>query len=154
MDKHAPVKVVKERPNEMEWITEELKKKIEARNSLKSQLEKNGGNSNQWKGWKQFRNKVNKEIKHAKREHMKVKISRRLENSKSMWDGVKNFLGWRSEGAPDILVNKKGEVLQSPDKISEEIQDAFQSKLNEVQQCLGDPAGNYLKTLCNMTRTL
>ena len=43
-------------------------------------------------------------------------------------------------------------MIREPKKLSEEVQDLFQSKLNTVEHSLGEPMGNYLFTLRNMTR--
>ena len=114
VDKHAPVKIFKTDSKRVNWMTNDLLERIERRNTLRSKLDKEGGSSEQWRRWKTLRNKVNKDIKTAKRDHMKSKLENNMESSKTLWDGVKEYLGWKSSGAPELLVKETGEVVQSP----------------------------------------
>ena len=102
--------------------------------------------------WKSLRNKIIKELKNAKREYLKTRVQHKLENSKTLWNGVKDFLGWNTGGSPELIVKDTGEVLQSPENISDAIKDAFELKLKNVEESLGPPAVNYLNVLRNMTR--
>ena len=116
MDKHAPVKVFKVDPQKVNWLSDDLKEKIAARNEMRRKLDKYGGDNGQWRKWKSLRNKVNKEIKNAKMEFMKKRIQHKMENSKTLWEGVKSFLGWKGGGSPDIVVDN-GVKVSMPEKI-------------------------------------
>ena len=94
---------------------------------------------------------MNKEIKNAKMEFMKKRIQHKMENSKTLWEGVKSFLGWKGGGSPDIVVDN-GVKVSMPGKIANVIQGTFKTKLESVEKSLGRPSGNYLKTVRNLTR--
>ena len=151
-DKHAPVKIFKISKNKVNWITKELLEQIETRNNLKRNLMQRGGSSEDWNRWKQLRNKINRDLKKAKKEYMKKRLTHRIDNSKSLWQGIKSYLGWSSGGSPDLLVTKKGEQIQEPKQIATEVQNSFQDKLKKVEESLGNPTGNYLRVVHNMTR--
>ena len=48
-----------------------------------------------------------------------------MDNSKTLWDGVKNYLGWNKSGAPEIIIDDKGAAMQDPGKIAQAIQMGF-----------------------------
>ena len=131
-------------PSKVNWITTDLIEKINARNLMKKKLDKDGGNSHQWKRWTKYRNQLNKEIKNAKKKSLKDKINKQVHDSKCLWDGVKEHLGWKSSLAPEMLVKESGETVQCPTEMSEEIQQAFQCKLKSVERELRAPTGNFL----------
>ena len=54
MDKHAPVKSFKVEPGRINWLTDDLKAKIKARNDMRTALrtqDKYGGNDSKWRQW-------------------------------------------------------------------------------------------------------
>ena len=136
-DQFAPVKIFKVKQNKINWLTEDLRGKIEARNRMRRRLEDRGGSEADWRTWKTLRNKVNKELKQAKKNYLKMNLQRKMSNSKCLWDGVKSFLGWSTGGSPEMVVNGKGETLLNPRDVAEEIQLSFQGKLREVEESLG-----------------
>ena len=84
-------------------------------------------------------------VKNAKKEFMKKNIQHKMNSSKDLWKGVKEHLGWKNSGAPQVL-EKDGEQITDAKLMANAIQDAFQSKLNEIETNLGPQFGNYLKT--------
>ena len=78
------------------WMTDALKKRIQARNDMKKKLDCYGGDNRKWREWKTFRNKVNKELKQAKEMFLVRRLQQQMENSKTLWDGVKSHLGWKA----------------------------------------------------------
>ena len=151
LEKHAPMKVVKEDETKALWLTTELKSRIKARNILRDKLDKRGGTNEDWSGWKRFRNKLNKDLKNARLDYLKKGLSNNMENSKTMWDGVKRYLHWDRKGGPDTLVDK-GEVLRKPEERAEAISNALSDKLKLVKDKLGQFSGNYLKHLRALTK--
>ena len=80
IDRHAPVKVFRNNLSKTNWLTEELKDQIKARNDLRRKLELYGGDSQKWNEWKRIRNKLNKDLKAAKNNYLKKKISHKMDN--------------------------------------------------------------------------
>ena len=74
-------------------MTEELLLKIDSRNLLKKKLDRDGGSDKQWKEWKVLRNKVNRELKAAKREYLNKNLQNQMKESSNPWKCVKNHLG-------------------------------------------------------------
>ena len=109
------------------------------------------GTQREWKKWKTERNKLNKDIKKAKKSYLMRSIKDKMENSGTMWRGVKDFLGWENGGAPDIL-EVQGVLVKAPQEIANEMEETYSKKLEEVEREVGHPSGNFLRTLRNMTR--
>ena len=65
-DKHAPVKTKRTRPTKSPWITTNLKKRMNFRNRLKKKAVKTKDASS-WNRFRKVKNKVNQEIKAAKK---------------------------------------------------------------------------------------
>ena len=97
VDKHALVKTFKINPNKIEWISKELKEEIGKINAIRKKLDTKGGSSDEWKSWRQLRNKVNEKLKTAKKEYLKTRWNQQMQNSKTHWEGVKEYLGWSSD---------------------------------------------------------
>ena len=150
MDKVAPIKVIEDNPMRICWMTEDLRQRRIYRDLKKNQLER-GASSAEWKEWKRKRNRLNKDMKKAKELYLVRKIGDKLENSGTMWRGVKDFLGWKDGGAPEML-SANGILVKDPPLIAKEMDDAFANKLHEVEKEVGEPDGNYLETIRNMTR--
>ena len=59
-----------------------------------------------------------------------------LDNSKDLFAAVKDMLGWRSGGAPDMLVSN-GTLTCDPKKMANTFQQAHTKKLAEVEEKIG-----------------
>ena len=84
---------------------------------------------------KKKRRRVGAEIKNAKRKYTKKGLKDKEKCSKTMWQGVKDHLGWESTGAPtrlEILETEKDKkvtrVLVNPEDVAEAITRAFEEK--------------------------
>ena len=80
-DKYAPVKTFRVNRNKVNWMTDELRHRIDKRNNMKRKLETEGGSSAQWQYWKKFKNKVNRDIKHAKRQYLTNHLENKIKTS-------------------------------------------------------------------------
>ena len=154
MEKVAPIKIINNDPDYMgEWMDEELKKRKEERNKTKLKLITRGrkATAKEWSDWKKLRNKVNADIEKAKKVALRKKADNDLEHSGNMHNAVKDLLGWRNGGAPEMLI-KEGKLTRNPEIMAEILKDTYKDKLREVEKKVGDPEGDYLRTLRNMMR--
>ena len=94
---------------------------------------------------------MNKDLKNAKRDFFKAGLQHSLENAKTLWNDVKNHLGWKSGGEPETL-KIEGKKELDPERLAEKMKDTFSKKLKKVEEELGEPAGNHLQVIRNMTR--
>ena len=79
-------------------MTEELRNKIRDRNNERAKGRK--ATEMELKNWRHQRRTVNKKVGHAKGGTLKIKAGRDIEHSGGMYNGVKEYMGWRSGGGP------------------------------------------------------
>ena len=150
----APIRVIKDDPEYMgDWFTDDLKKRRKERDDEKIRMIVRGKQTTEEekKEWRKKRNKLGMEIKKAKKAAMKKRAENNLQNCGSMMNAVKDMLGWRSGGAPEMLISE-GLLVREPGKMAEILQTTYKNKLEEVEGKVGEPTGNYLRILRNMTR--
>ena len=69
---------------------------------------------------------------HAKGEALKIETGRDIEHSGGMYNGVKEYMGWRSGGRPEMLV-ENGKVLRRPEEMTECLSRTYEKKLKKVE---------------------
>ena len=67
---------------------------------------------------------------------MKIKAGRDIEHSGGMYNGVKEYMGWRSRGGPELLV-ENGDVLRKPEEMTECLSRTYERKLKKVENRIG-----------------
>jgi hypothetical protein len=128
-----------------DWLTEDLKQRKRDRNLEQIRLRRKGkkAEEREKKAWRTARNKLSRDMRKAKFVAMKKRAENNLENTKDLFSAVKDMLGWRTGGAPDMLVSD-GTITRNPQKMANVLQTAYADKLKEVEEKLGPPRGNYL----------
>ena len=151
MEKVAPMKTVVVKKAKNKWLSEETKERIAIVKKLQAKYMESGSAMDK-EAWKQKRRRVGAEIKNAKRKYTKKGLMDKDKCSKTMWQGVKDHLGWESTGAPTRLEIVEAEkdkkvtrVLVNPGDIAEAITKAFEEKGEKVKKAIGEPEGNYMK---------
>ena len=141
--------VVKKAKNK--WLSQETKERITIVKKLQAKYLESGSALDK-EAWKQERRCVGAEIKKAKRKYSKKGLQDKEKCSKTMWQGVKDHLGWESTGAPTRLESVETEkdkktmrVLVDPEDVAEAITKAFEDKGEKVKKAIGEPEGNYMK---------
>ena len=91
-DKHAPLQHKKIRASQVPWITSFIKELINTRDKLKrkaiiTNLE------NDWLNYTRTRNRVNIELRNAKKDYYSTKIADDKSNPKQAWKTIKQFIG-------------------------------------------------------------
>jgi hypothetical protein len=100
----APIKTIQVRSKYCPWLSSETKHLQQERNNLqKKAFESN--NPEDWRRYKEVRNKVNNRLKHEKINWRKDKLVN-LEDHSQMWKNIKSWLGWSSGGPPKKLVSE------------------------------------------------
>ena len=92
LDKHAPLQHKTIRTKRIPWITSAIKELINARDKLKrnaiiTNLETD------WLSYKTTRNRVNIELRNAKKDYSSTKIAGEKCNPKEAWKTINNLLG-------------------------------------------------------------
>ena len=86
-------------------------------------------------------------MRQAKKNYTRQGLEDKKKCSKTLWQGVKDHIGWESTGAPTMLEVNEGTgngTIQEPKEIVEEIKKAFKEKGRVVKKAIGEPKGNYL----------
>ena len=124
LDKHAPLQNKKIRTRRVPWITSSIKELINTRDKLKrkaiiTNLE------NDWLSYQRTRNKVNIELRNAKKDYYSTKIAGDKSNPKEAWKTINSLLGRQNK--PTIVNELKlGEnSLTNPKDIAEGFNDYF-----------------------------
>ena len=124
LDKHAPLQHKKIRARQVPWITSSIKELISTRDKLKrkaiiTNLE------NDWLNYTRTRNRVNIELRNAKKDYYSTKIADDKSNPKQAWKTINSLLGRQNK--PTIINELKlGEnSLRNPGNIAEGFSDYF-----------------------------
>ena len=124
LDKHAPLQCKKIRSKKVPWITSDIKKLINTRDKLKrkailTNLE------NDWFDYKTSRNKVNIELRNAKKDYYSSKIADQKFNPKKAWKSINNLLGRQNKPTVVNEINLDGKSFTTPKDIAEGFNDYF-----------------------------
>ena len=84
IDKHAPIRIKRVGKKNSLWVTDELRRLLFERDSLKKRAAKSGGAS-LWHQYKQFRNRANNEMKRAKRLYFTNNVELHKHDMKKTW---------------------------------------------------------------------
>ena len=113
-DKHAPVTQKKVRGLHCPWRTPEILKLIKSRDYHLTKAKKSG-NDNDWKLYREYRNKVNSCIRKSKAAYNKHLIEENTKNPKQFWNLVKKLYPSKdtaSVGVSALEVNGKLETTK------------------------------------------
>ena len=105
---HVKNRTVKIRVNSKPWMNGKLRKEMNKRYKLLKAACKTTKGSNEWKDYKQQRNKCTKLIRQAEVEHWKNKFEE-CNNTKSFWKTVNEFQCKRYINKIGSLKNSKNE---------------------------------------------
>jgi hypothetical protein len=106
IDSIAPVKEVKIRTNTEPWMSSEILEMIAVREDLHYKHRKNTTDQALYKHFCMQRNKVQRTIKHAKKDFLSLKIAENRNNTKKLWSQLKE-LGYsnKSKEKSNIVLN-------------------------------------------------
>jgi hypothetical protein len=116
--------IKKLRSRKISWITSDIKKLIYTRDKLKrkailTNLE------NDWLNYKTSRNKVNIELRNAKKDYYSSKIAGQKFDPKRAWKSVNNILSRQNKPTVVNELNLDQNNLTSPEDIAEGFNDYF-----------------------------
>ena len=105
LDKHAPLQHKKIRSNKVPWMTSDIKKLMNTRDNFKRKAILTN-NENDWLIFKTTRNKVNIELRNAKKDYYFSKIADQKFNPKKAWKSINSLLGRQNK---PTVINQLGE---------------------------------------------
>lgn len=126
-ERHAPMRTRRVRNKKSPWLSSELRDLINARDRLKRQAIITKDISI-WDKYKQERNRVNNEIKKAKRSYYKSQIEKCIGNPKEIWKIINQITYRKTTSNCSISELKSGdESFTKPADISEVLNNHFAS---------------------------
>ena len=124
LDKHAPLQCKKIRSKKVPWITIDIKKLINTRDKLKRKAISTNL-ENDWFDYKTSRNKVNIELRNAKKDYYSTKIAGQKFNPKKAWKSINNLLGRQNKPTVVNEINLGRKNFTTPKDIAEGFNDYF-----------------------------
>ena len=124
LDKHAPLQQKKIRSKKVPWITSDIKKLMNTRDKFKRKAILTN-HENDWLNFKTARNKVNIELRSAKKDFYSSKIAGQKINPKKAWKSINNLLGRQNKPTVVNELNVGEENLTSPEDIAEGFNEYF-----------------------------
>ena len=141
LDKHAPLQHKKIRSNKVPWMTSDIKKLMNTRENFKRKAILTN-NENDWLIFKTTRNKVNIELRNAKKDYYSSKIADQKFNPKKAWKSINSVLGRQNK--PTVI----NELLVGENNFTnhEDIAEGFNEYLSNIGPNL---ASNIDSSNCN-----
>ena len=124
LDKHAPLQQKKIRSKKVPWITSDIKKLMNTRDKFKRKAILTN-HENDWLNFKTARNKVNIELRSAKKDYYSSKIAGQKINPKKAWKSINNLLGRQNKPTVVNELNVGEQNLTSPEDIAEGFNEYF-----------------------------
>ena len=124
LNRHAPLQHKKIRAKKIPWLTSPIKELINTRDKLKrkaiiTNLE------GDWENYKRIRNRVNIELKNAKKEYYSTRIADEGTNPKKAWKTVNDLLGRKNKQTVVNELKLADNGLTNPKDIAEVFNDYF-----------------------------
>ena len=125
VDKHAQLKLKRNRKKRSPWITNELLCKIRKRDFLKKKAI-SSNNSATWDQFKRARNQANNAVKFAKKRYVSDNLNANKGNSRKTWKVI-NELTSRNSGKSASILEIKADhrIVSNPMDIAETINEHF-----------------------------
>ena len=140
----APVKTFQTSTKYCPWLSEDTKKIIIERNEAQKIVSESKTDEN-FEKYKTLRNKVTKNIKNDKLQWQRKKLDACNNDPGKLWKNVLGWLNWSSSGSPSKLYHN-GQILKSPSKLTNIMNDFFISKVSTIRRNLPDTNEDPLKT--------
>ena len=128
-DMHAPMKKLNKKDLKKKskpWITNDIIKLIEFRNKLFRKKKNDKSNDNVKILYNKFRNRVNREMKKAKKKYYNQYFEENKNDIKKTWMGIKSIINTKNEISPKTSqLNVNGKMIDDPKSIANSYNNFF-----------------------------
>ena len=149
---HAPWIQFQQRKSFVPWLTLETKELMIQRDLWKQRakdlslispnMEASSEESEAWKQYKTYRNKINNRKKMEEINFKRNKITEDLDSASKTWKTAKMFMDWKTTGSPhQIEVN--GRLITSAGKIATYMNEFFIDKVQRIRGAMAESAANF-----------
>ena len=136
LNRMAPVKKFQVRTKYAPWMSDETKHKIRTRDAAQKNATESG-KAEDWREYKSIRNSVNSILRREKESWQRIKLQEISGDSRSTWQNIKSWLGWRTGGPPTKLI-ENGELHSKPKKLANIMNNYFIEKVRNLRNNLPD----------------
>ena len=148
LNKHAPIQNKKVRSKNVPWITRRIKELIISRDKLKRKAIITNLETD-WYNYKQIRNKINTELRNAKKEYYSSKIASQKQNQKQAWKTINNLLGRQCKQTVVNQLDIEGETLTNNEDIAESFNNYFSNIGQNLASKIGTTDDNFVSYIRN-----
>lgn len=133
LNKYAPIQNKKVRSKNVPWITRRIKELIISTDKLKRKAIITNLETD-WYNYKQIRNKVNTELRNAKKDYYSSKIASQKQNPKQAWETINNLVGRQCKQTVVNQLDIEGETLTNNEDIAESFNNYFSNIRSKFSQ--------------------
>ena len=149
IDEIAPIKEVRVKSNSQDWFDAEINEEIERRDKLLAKFKKSRSHSDN-ENYNKSRNKVQRMIKHKKKNFVIGKLNDNIGKPKELWKSLKSLgLPSKESSSATICLEKDGILSFDPKTNAEIFKDFYSNLANNVVKKLPTPPNKYGKTAVN-----
>ena len=128
VERHAPLK--KLTPKEVKfkykpWITADVNKMIKLKNKLFQRKKQQANNLEVRRLYNLFRNRVNRELKKAKKNYYTKYFEENNNNIKKTWEGIRSIINIKSMKSTISQIKVNNKVIKNHKKIAESLNNFF-----------------------------
>ena len=128
VERHAPLK--KLTPKEVKfkykpWITADVNKMIKLKNKLFQRKKRQANNLEVRRLYNLFRNRVNRELKKAKKNYYTKYFEENNNNIKKTWEGIRSIINIKSTKSTISQIKVNNKVIKNHKKIAESLNNFF-----------------------------
>ena len=141
LDSLCPIQSIQVRKKYSPWRDDEIKEEEKKLKELKEKVKLSEREEDQQEVHKLAR-KVRRLYNAAEDKWMKNKVKKNIKNPRLTWKQLNEWAGWQTGGAPSRLRNSKGEIINSPKAVAEEMAAFYENKVMKIRDELkgeGDP---------------
>ena len=153
LDVMAPMKTIQVRTNYSPWLSKETLELMKVRDELQK-LASETKCREDWKRYKEARNKVNNKLKYEESNWRRVRLEECGKDSGKTWRNVKGILNWKGSGSPNQLFYR-GSLRTKSQDIADAQNEYFVNKIETIRSnlppALSDPLAKLKSLMENRT---
>ena len=147
-DKHAPTRTRRIRKSKSPWISAHLKDLMHHRDRLKIKAIKSK-DSRDWSVFRKTRNRVNAEIRNAKKSYYNNTFDKYSNNPRKTWQTINEVTSRVNNKSVINEIDNGGRILNNPTEVAEEFNQYFAEIGPELAKNIQKVDICYKKYLCN-----
>ena len=131
LDELAPLKKVKNKPKQAQYLTPDLKERMKVRDGLRktSRMTKDPRDHITYTT---YRNRLRKDLDKAKKDYVTSKLEEAKTNPKEAWRVILTNSGLSTKKTSTINLRIGGEIVKEPGRVAKELSDYYVNKVEKI----------------------